>query len=71
MGAVVSAGAVMGGNSPSHFCEEDEGGGITFLKGIRVSEGLFRAVSICIAHGCTAHQCKSVISCHSCLRRPF
>lgn len=56
MGAVVSAGAVMGGNSPSHFCEEDEGGGITFLKGIRVSEGLFRAVSISIAHGCTAHQ---------------
>lgn len=28
----------MGGNSPSHFSHEDgEGGGITFVKGIRVS----------------------------------
>lgn len=28
----------MGGNSPSHFpLEQDEGGGLTFLKGIRVS----------------------------------
>lgn len=27
----------MGGNSSSHFSEEEEGGGITFVKGIRVS----------------------------------
>lgn len=30
----------MGGNSPSHFPQEqDEGGGLTLLKGIRVSPG--------------------------------
>lgn len=29
----------MGGNGPSHFPQEqDEGGGLTFLKGIRVSQ---------------------------------
>lgn len=29
----------MGGNSPSHFPQDqDEGGGLTFLKGIRVSQ---------------------------------
>lgn len=29
----------MGGNSPSHLSQEDgEGGGVTFVKGIRVSE---------------------------------
>lgn len=29
----------MGGNSPSHLPQEqDEGGGLTFLKGIRVSQ---------------------------------
>lgn len=29
----------MGGNGPSHFSHEDgEGGGVTFVKGIRVSE---------------------------------
>lgn len=29
----------MGGNSPSHLSQEEgEGGGVTFVKGIRVSE---------------------------------
>lgn len=37
----------MGGNSPSHLSREDgEGGGVTFVKGIRVSESSGR-----IMHG--------------------
>ncbi|CAI5665245.1 unnamed protein product [Oreochromis niloticus] len=36
----------MGGNSPSQFSGEDEGGGITFLKGIRLSDRVIKRMKL-------------------------
>ncbi|XP_035770282.1 leucine-rich repeat extensin-like protein 1 [Neolamprologus brichardi] len=54
----------MGGNSPSHFCEEDEGGGITFLKGIRLSDRVIKRMKLSpeVVSPHLAHESKPVAS---------
>ncbi|CAN9498835.1 unnamed protein product [Ophioblennius macclurei] len=42
----------MGGNSPSHFSEEDEGGGVTFVKGIRLSDKVIDRMKQSKSGGC-------------------